>query len=215
MKFLFDLFPLIAFFLTYQVLNVLPDWRDALAPWFGDGIEPDRVPILAATAVTIGATALQIVWLKVRRKPVDKTLWVTFFLVTLLGGATIFFHDPRFIQWKPTAVYWFMALALWIARLSGRNLMELTLRHHVQLPPRKWRSLSDAWSGFFLFLGALNWWVASHFSEAVWVQFKLFGTLGLTLLFVVGQALWLHRHALPDPSANAPNATGSRQGKES
>jgi intracellular septation protein len=66
-----------------------------------------------------------------------------------------------------------------------------------------------------LYSAALNWWVASHFSEAVWVQFKLFGTLGLTLLFVVGQALWLHRHALPDPSANAPNATGSRQGKES
>ncbi|GAB6050327.1 septation protein A [Hydrogenophilus islandicus] len=198
MKFLFDLFPVIAFFTTYQLLKSQSAWSALLAPWFGDAVTVERVPLLAATAVTILATALQIGWLKMRHQPVDKTLWVTFFLVSLLGGATLVFHDPRFIQWKPTVLYGLMGVTLWVSRLLGRNLLELTLGRQVQLPSAHWKSLSDAWSLFFFTLAGLNWWVAHHWSEAAWVQFKLFGTLGLTLLFVLAQAWWVQRHAIPE-----------------
>jgi len=190
-KLFFDLLPLIAFFAAYQGAQS-SSLTETLAPWFGT--EAQRVPILLATAVTIAATGFQILWLKITHRPVDRMVWITFGLVVLLGGATLLFHDPRFIQWKPTAVYWTLGLGLWLARLTGRNLVELALRQQVILPSAYWQRLSDLWTLFFVAMGALNLWVAYSFSEAVWVQFKMFGTLALTLLFVIGQAVWLSRH---------------------
>jgi intracellular septation protein len=190
-KLFFDLLPLIAFFAAYQGAQG-SSLTETLAPWFGT--EAQRVPILLATAVTIVATGFQILWLKITHRPVDRMVWITFGLVVLLGGATLLFHDPRFIQWKPTAVYWTLGLGLWLARLTGRNLVELALRQQVVLSTAYWQRLSDLWTLFFVAMGALNLWVAYSFSEAVWVQFKMFGTLALTLLFVIGQAVWLSRH---------------------
>lgn len=197
-KLLFDLLPVIAFFATYQFAQGSA-WAVMLAPAFG--VAPERLPLLLATAVTIAATAFQILWLKWRRHPIDKMLWVTFALVVVLGGATLLFHDPRFIQWKPTAVYWAMGVGLWLARLMGRNLIELAMHRQIALSPAQWRQLSDAWSLFFLAMGSLNLWVAHTWSEAAWVQFKLFGTLGLTLLFVIAQAIWLSRVGVPPGEA--------------
>lgn len=192
MKLLFDLFPVLVFFLAYRLAGFFPD---ALAPLgMAMGASPSTLPLAIATAATMLATAAQILALRLRGRPVDRMLWVSFVLVTVLGGATLFLHDPAFIQWKPTALYWSFAAALIGARFLRRNLIRSAMQAQLRLPDPVWARLSDLWSGFFLAMGALNLYVAWHYSETVWVNFKLFGTLGAMLLFVLAQSLWLSRH---------------------
>jgi len=192
MKLLFDLFPVLVFFLAYRLAGLFPD---ALAPLgMAMGAAPSTLPLVAATAATMLATAVQILALRLRGRTVDRMLWVSFVLVSVLGGATIFLHDPVFIQWKPTALYWSFAAALIGARLLHRNLIRSAMQAQLRLPDPVWARLSDLWSAFFVLLGALNLYVAWNYSETTWVNFKLFGTLGAMLLFVLAQSLWLSRH---------------------
>ncbi|MBI5780842.1 MAG: septation protein A [Rhodocyclales bacterium] len=192
MKLLFDLFPVLVFFLAYRLAGLFPD---ALAPLGATlGASPATLPLAIATAATMLATAAQILALRLRRRPVDRMLWVSFVLVSGLGAATLLLHDPAFIQWKPTALYWSFAAALIGARFLRRNLIRSAMQAQLQLPEPVWARLSDLWSGFFLAMGALNLYVAWNYSETTWVNFKLFGTLGAMLLFVLAQSLWLSRH---------------------
>ncbi|QID17521.1 septation protein A [Nitrogeniibacter mangrovi] len=196
MKFLFDLMPVLMFFGAYKIAGM----NEAVAAHLATGllgadIPAKQAPILIATAVTILATFVQIalVWFKHRK--VDTMLWVSLGIVTLLGGATLFFHDPVFIKWKPTAVYWLFGIVLLgSASLFDRNLIRAVLEAQLQLPDPIWKQVNAAWAAFFVLMGFLNLYVAFSFSEETWVNFKLFGGTGLMLVFVVLQGLYLSRH---------------------
>ncbi len=190
MKLLFDFFPVVLFFAVYK--------------YTGD--------IVIATAVLIPVTAAQVGWTWFRHRRVENMHLITLVLVVLLGGATILFQDATFIQWKPTLVNWLFALAFLGSEYIGeRNLVQRMLEANLQLPRPVWTRLNFAWIGFFTFVGALNLFVAFNFDENTWVNFKLFGLLGLTLLFVVVQGLWLARH-LPE---EGPEATPPEPGEKS
>ena len=172
MKFLFDLFPVALFFVAFKLFD-----------------------IYIATATAIVATIAQVGWLKLRGRKVDKMMWVTLAIIVLLGGATLALHDESFIKWKPTVLYWAFAVALAAAELLFRkNLIRAALAEQVALPDKVWARLNWSWAAFFVFMGAANLYVAFNFSTDTWVNFKLFGGMGLMLAFVVAQALFLARH---------------------
>lgn len=201
MKFLFDLAPVILFFVAYKLAGSQEAAAHALASqWLGDGIAPSQAPILIATAVTILATFVQIGWVWFRHRKVDTMLWVSLVLITVFGGATLFFHNPTFIKWKPTVLYWLFALTL-AGSLYGfkRNLIQRMLEAQVSMPEPVWRQLNAAWALFFVAMGALNLIVAYRFSEAAWVNFKLFGGMGLMFAFVIAQSLYLSRYLEDKP----------------
>jgi intracellular septation protein len=195
MKFLFDLLPVILFFATYKVAGSwAPESHELAQRLFGGGIEATQAPILLATLIAILATFGQIAWVRMRHGKIDKMLWISLGVVTLFGGATLFFHDPTFIKWKPTVLYWVFASVLAASTLVlDRNLIKAMLEAQITLPEHVWWHLSLAWAGFFLLMGALNLYVAFNFSEEVWVNFKLFGGMGLMLAFVLGQGFYLSR----------------------
>ncbi|MDR1461953.1 MAG: septation protein A [Azoarcus sp.] len=205
MKLLLDLLPVIFFFGTYELAGFYPDESLALAAnWLGNDISKDLAPILIATFVAIVATALQIaiVWLK--RRKVDRMLWVSLIVIAVLGGATLVFHDPTFIKWKPTAFYWLFGTALLGSNLLfRRNLIKRMLEAQIRLPEPIWSRLNLAWALFFALLGILNLYVAYNFSEKAWVHFKLFGFTGLILFFSLAQGLYLSKHLIDENTANA------------
>jgi len=156
--------------------------------------------VLLATAVVIFATLIQVAWLKLRNQKVDLMLWISLGLVVVLGGLTVWFHSETFIKWKPSALYWTMGLALAVSQLVfHKNLLRVLLGAQLHLPDAVWQRLSWAWIVFFAAMGVLNLWVAYSFSTAAWVNFKLFGALGLMLVFTVAQGLYLSRHLEHEP----------------
>ena len=137
--------------------------------------------------------------MKVLRKPIDKMLWISALVVVGLGALTVYFHNENFIKWKPTLLYWVMAGALLIAWLGWRkNLIRTLLGEQLTLPEPIWQRLNWAWTAFFALMGALNLWVAYHFATPTWVNFKLFGIMGMLLVFALGQGLYLSRYISDD-----------------
>ena len=199
MKFLFDLFPVLVFFIAFKLEG-----------------------IYVATATAIVATFLQVGYLAARRKRIDPMLWVSLAIIVVFGGATLLLHDETFIKWKPTVLYWLFGAGLAGAQLLfRRNLIRLMLGAQMQLPDPVWNKLAWSWAAFFAFMGAANLYVAFVFSERfcanvaeiaarnscennAWVNFKLFGGTGLMLLFVLAQALLLARH-VEEPKSGQEN----------
>lgn len=172
MKFLFDLFPVILFFIVFKV--------------FG---------IYAATTAAIVATLAQIAWVRHRHGKVDKMLIASGVIIVVFGGATLLLHNEMFIKWKPTVLYWLFALVLACAELFWKkNLIRSVMQEQITLPESAWKILNHAWATFFAALGILNLYVAFSFSTETWVNFKLFGTMGLMLLFVILQSLYLSKY---------------------
>jgi intracellular septation protein len=172
MKFLFDLFPVLLFFVAFKFAG-----------------------IYVATAVAIGATLLQVGILALMKRKIDTMLWVSLAIIVVFGGATLVLHDETFIKWKPTVLYWMFAVVLaGSVLLFKRNLVRLMLGDKVQLPEPVWTRLNWSWVVFFVLMGAINLLVAMNFTTEQWVDFKLFGASGLMLLFMVGQAFFLARH---------------------
>jgi len=171
MKFLFDLFPVILFFAAFQLWD-----------------------IYVATGVAIAASFAQIGWLALRRKKIDTMLWASLAIIVVFGGLTLLLRDKTFIQWKPTVLYWLFAVVLCGGALGGRNVLKAMMSQQIQLPEPVWARLNWSWVGFFAFMGAANLYVAYNYSESVWVNFKLFGGVGLMLLFVLAQGLVLARY---------------------
>ncbi|HUH60158.1 MAG TPA: septation protein A [Candidimonas sp.] len=187
-KFLFDLFPLILFFLAFK---------------FSD--------IFTATAVAIAAGIGQFVWLKATGKAIEATHWINLTVILVFGGATLFFQNDVFIKWKPTVLYWLFAAILVGGKLFfGRNLMQKLMGAKVSMPPAIWDKLNYSWASFFVLSGGLNLYVAfsGHFTESQWVNFKVFGLMALLLLFVIAQSVWLGKHMKedvdPSPALNGP-----------
>ncbi|MGM0593323.1 MAG: inner membrane-spanning protein YciB [Pseudomonadota bacterium] len=215
MKFLFDLLPVILFFIAYKLY----------------GIYPAIVVIMLATGVQVGLS-----WLKHRK--VEKMHLITLVLVVVLGGATLLLQDKAFFMWKPTAVNWLFALAFLGSHFigSGKTLVERMMSHAIEAPAVVWTRLNLAWVAFFVLMGLANLYVANLFfeantlltaaagaevdlqtcsaqmsgvmlqlcqqaqsSEAMWVNFKLYGMMGLTFIFVIAQAFYLARHMPQEP----------------
>jgi len=176
MKLLFDLFPIILFFLAYKL---------------GD--------IYWATGIAILATLGQILWLKLRAKTIETTHWLSLGVIVVFGGMTLLFRDETFIKWKPTVLYAAFALALLLTPLlTGKQPMKALMGSQLTLPESVWRQLNWMWLVFFVVMGLANLFVAYTFSLDIWVNFKLFGSLGLTVVFVILQGLWLSRHIKQD-----------------
>lgn len=168
MKFLVDLLPVILFFAAFKLAD-----------------------IYVATVVAIVATFCQIGWVWLRHRKVDTMLWVSLGVVTVFGTATLLFHDETFIKWKPTVLYWLFAGGLLVSSWFGKNVIRTLMESQVKLPDPVWRGLNASWVGFFTVMGFLNLFVAYQFSTDTWVNFKLFGGMGLMLLFVLAQGLFL------------------------
>lgn len=196
MKFLFDLFPVILFFVAFKLAGANEAAAfDIAARWLGDGIAPNQAPILIATAVAIVATFGQIGWLWLRGRKIDTMLWVSLAIIAVFGGATLYLHDETFIKWKPTVLYWLFALVLSASVLIFRkNLIRTMLGEKIQLPDPAWSKLNFSWIGFFACMGFLNLYVAFNYPTDTWVNFKLFGGMGLMLGFVIGQGLFLAKY---------------------
>ncbi|MBI5329356.1 MAG: septation protein A [Betaproteobacteria bacterium] len=196
MKLLFDLFPIILFFAAYQFGESHPDNARAFLDVLGVHLSgTDKPGVFLATLVAIFATFAQIAWVWVKHRKVDTMLWVSLGLITVFGGLTLFLHDETFIKWKPTVLYWMFSLSLGLAPLLfERNLIRLMMQQQVSLPDAVWAKLNLGWAAFFLFMGFANLYVAMNYSTDAWVNFKMFGTLGLMVAFIVGQTLYLSRH---------------------
>jgi intracellular septation protein len=201
MKLLFDLFPVILFFVVFRLAGSNPEAAQAFGSHYlsalvsGGEVTLTQAPILLATAVAILATIGQIGWLLARRKPVDNMLWVSLVIIVLFGGATIYFHDEQFIKLKPTVLYWCFALVLLASPLLlKKNLIKAMMGKQLSLPENVWSRLNLAWGFFFSLMGALNLYIAFSFPLDFWVNFKLFGFLGLMIVFVVLQSIYLSRH---------------------
>ncbi len=209
MKFLFDLFPVILFFLVFKwgeghaatVQSVVQQYLSGLVS--GNAVvPPDQAPILLATAVAIVATLAQIGYLLARRRKVDGMLWMSLVIIGVFGSATIYFHNENFIKWKPTVLYWCFSLALLVSQLFfNKNLIRTMLEKQLALPEPVWTRLSFAWAAFFAFMGGLNLLVAFglNLSTATWVNFKLFGATGLMFVFVIGQTIYLSKYMKDAP----------------
>lgn len=172
MKFLFDLLPVLLFFITFKLYG-----------------------IYTATAVAIAATFIQIAWVWFRHRKVDKMLWVSLVIIVLLGGATLALQDETFIKWKPTVLYWVFATVLLVATsFFNKNLIRVLLEKQIALPDVVWGRVNLSWVAFFLFMGFINLYVAFSYSIDTWVNFKLFGSTGLMLVFIVIQGAMLGKH---------------------
>ncbi|VXB73102.1 putative intracellular septation protein A [Massilia sp. 9I] len=207
-KFLFDMLPVILFFGIYKYGENNQEWAHGLTTDYlgflisGGAVPASQSPILLATAVTILATVLQIVYLLARRKKVDGMLWLSLGVVVVAGGATIYFHDDTFIKWKPTILYWAFGAALLLAHLIYRkNLMRTALGGAMNLPDAVWNRVLYAWIGFFVGLGLLNLlmaFVVFRSDTGAWVSFKLFGITGILFAFIIIQSLFLSKHIQED-----------------
>lgn len=182
MKLLFDFFPILLFFVAFKIFA-------------GD--------VFIATAVTIAASAVQaaIYWLWYRR--IDRLQLATLGVVIVFGGATLLLHEEIYIKWKPTVANWLFGLVFLASHFIGerRPIIQRVLARAIELPGPIWTRLNLAWTGFFITVGFLNLFVVYNFPTATWVNFKLFGILGLTLAFIAVQSVYLSRHVRSDADA--------------
>jgi intracellular septation protein len=177
-KFLVDFFPVILFFVAFKVSD-----------------------IYVATGVAIAATVAQIGYMLVRRRKVTNMQWASLVIIGLFGGATLLLRDETFIKWKPTVLYWLAGVAFIGALAFKTNFVKAVMSEGgLELPEIVWTKLAVAWGLFFIFKGTLNLWVAYNFPTDVWVNFKLFGGMGLMLAFVIAQAMWITRYLPEEPA---------------
>ena len=171
MKLLLDFFPILLFFGAFKI------WG-----------------IFVATTVAIVATLLQLAWMRYSTGRTEPMQWLSLGVIVVFGGATLIAQDETFIKWKPTVLYWAMGGALMVGQVFfRRNWLQSLMKSQMALPDHAWRVMLWSWCGFFAVMGVLNIWVAYHFDTDTWVNFKLFGGMGLMLVFVLAQAMYLGR----------------------
>ena len=215
MKLLFDFFPIILFFVSYYQADFLT--RNTFVGNLVDTSQPDYiVATIIATAVAIIASFVQVGyhWFSTRR--VEKMHIFSLALITVLGGVTIMLGNPAFVQWKPTVLNWLFAAVFLISMFFGdKNLIERAMGEQIQLPAFVWTRLNLAWVAFFILSGAANLYVAFYYHPELdpdarmdfWVDFKLFGLMGMTIAFVILQALYLSRYITEEDDDNPQNKT--------
>jgi intracellular septation protein len=173
MKLLFDFLPVVIFFIIFK--------------FFG---------IYYATGAAIGISAIQLSYVWFVHHRTEMTHLITFGLLVVLGGATILSHNAIFIKWKPTAIYWVFALLFLGSQYFGKKpLIQRMMDNKISLPENIWKRINLSWTLFFIIIGFANLYVAYHFNTNIWVNFKLFGVLGCTLVFGFIQALYMASYA--------------------
>lgn len=178
MKLLFDFLPILLFFITYKIKG-----------------------IYFATAVAIIIACLQVAYSWFKFKRIEKMHLVTLLLIVVLGGATLLLHNELFIKWKPTIINWLFSLSFLGSQIIGsKPLIQRMLANNVNLPNKIWKRLNLSWASFFFIMGVTNLYVVYHYSTDAWVNFKLFGILGLTVIFVLIQAVYLAKHIEERPT---------------
>ena len=206
MKLLIDFLPIVIFFIVYKFA---PETAELISPLLNAEqaqLLSDMPAIVLATAVLIPATMLQILYTKTTTGKVETMHLVTLALVVIMGGATVILQDKTFIQWKPTVVNWLFAFAFFASRFIGKKtILERMMGQNLTLPAHAWQNLNYAWVAFFVFSGIANLYVAYNFSEDTWVNFKLFGLLGLTVVFIIAQSFYLYQFMTPEDAAQKTN----------
>ena len=178
MKLLFDFFPIVLFFVAYKMHD-----------------DPHQ-GFIVATAVIIVATAAQVLVMWLRERRVEKMHLAVLVIVVVFGGITLALDDEIFFKWKPTVVNWLFAVVFLGSEFIGaKNVVRRLMESKVKLPDPVWTRLNASWVVFFAVCGALNLFVIYNFDTDTWVNFKLFGLMGLTLVFVLGQGVYMHMHA--------------------
>ncbi len=184
MKFLIDFFPVLAFFIAYYI---------------PDNLE-QRMYMATAAAIVAAFVQVSLYWLIHRR--FEKMHLITLVIILVLGGLTLLLHDKRIFMWKPTVVNWLFAVAFLLSEFIGKKpMIQRMMDHAINIPKPIWYTLNRSWTAFFIFSGAINLYVAFNFPENIWVNFKMFGILGLTLLFAIVQAFYLAKHMV-EPEQN-------------
>lgn len=185
MKFLYDLFPLLLFFVAFKFYD-----------------------IYTATATAMAASLAQVSWYWLRHRKFETVHLVGLGAIMIFGGLTLILHDETFIKWKPTIVYWILAsVFLGSQFLGGKTLFERLLHQQVTLPEAVWKKQNLGWGVFFIVLGLINIYVAFYYGpeldaatrREIWVNFKVFGLLGLTIVFVIVQAIFLAKYMEEEP----------------
>lgn len=177
MKFLFDLLPVILFFVGFKLYG-----------------------IFAATAIAIATTIAMIIYSKIRHGKIDKMLLINGAVISVLGGITLLLHDKTFIMWKPTVLYWLLAAVLLVSNLFfNKNYIQQIMGKMIAAPANIWNKLNLAWVIFLIGLGFLNLYIAFNYNEDTWVNFKLFGVTSLMFVFVIVQTLLLRKYLI-DPT---------------
>jgi len=185
MKFLTDFFPILLFFIAYK--------------WQG---------IYTATVVAIAASSIQVgvYWLK--NRCFDNSHLLTFFIILIFGGATLYLQDEMFIKWKPTVINWIFAAACVLTHFIGKApLIKRMMSSGLSLPENIWRKLNFIWATFFVVQGLLNLYVVYNFDTDIWVNFKLFGMMGITLIFIVAQGFYLMKYIIEPETITNDNST--------
>ena len=196
MKFLFDIFPVILFFAAFKGAEHFPtEAIDLAGSLIGDGVTATTAPVFLATVTAIVATFLQIGWLKLKSRRIEPMLWISLAVIVVFGGLTLWLKNEMFIKWKPTILYWIFSGILLFGSFSGRNFIRTLMKNAIDMPDAVWGKLQWMWIGFFIVVGILNLIVAYSFPTEIWVDFKLFGLIGLTLIFTIAAAVWMTRQA--------------------
>jgi intracellular septation protein len=204
MKILLDLLPVILFFVAYTAAKRVPDESASFiagllgAVGAGEGLDPAQAPILVATLVAVLATVAQVAWVLLRHGKVPKMLWMNLAIIVVLGAATLLLRDETFIKWKPTVVYWLFGGVIAGGQFLGRNVIRSMMGTQMNLPDPVWARLAWSFAAFFAAMGLLNLFVAYNFSTDAWVNFKLFGGIGLMFAFLIALRLVLARHLEDD-----------------
>jgi len=181
MKFLFDFFPIVLFFVAYKFLG-----------------------IYYATAIAMLGSLAQVLFYRIKHQRYEKLHLASLALILILGGATLFFHNPCFIKCKPTGIYWLSSLVFFGSSFIGKKpLIQKMMDSNINLPEKIWKRLNYAWALYFILMGGLNLYVAYYYNTDFWVNFKLFGGAGFMLLFVFLQALYLTKHAIEPSSTHS------------
>lgn len=202
MKFLADFLPILLFFVAFKWAGAHPEQtQELMGPVLSSistaTVNPHLLPILLATSTAILITLIQILIQKCLGRKIETMQWVGLVLITVLGGLTLIFQNDTFIKWKPTVLYLATALGFAIAHAMKRNPIELMMKGQIELPQSIWNNLLWAWVFFFCIMAVTNIMIAYNFSTEVWVDFKFFGSLGATLLFVLGQGIYMSKHMKP------------------
>lgn len=205
MKLFLDFLPLILFFGTFQYADKNKEWAVTVVTAVfgfmvsGGTVGLDEAPILLGTVVMSVVTLIQVVVLKVMKQKIHLMLWITFVLVLVLGGATVYFHNPMIIKWKPSLAYWALGLSFWISRMVfHKNMLQEMLGEEIKLPAAVWQRAHFSWIAFLGLMGLLNLYVAYTFTTSTWATFKVFGATGLTLAFFVGLMVYISRFLEPE-----------------
>ena len=204
MKFLFDFLPVVFFFVAYKFFGDLPPALIDLGNQIpGVDLQQNnpKHAIIFATLVIIIATILQNLLHWLTYKKLEKMHLISLAILIVFGSITVVSRDPDFIKWKVSIFNWFFASVLLGSLFVGKKtLIERMMSHAVSVPSDVWRVLTYSWGAFFIFIGVLNYIVAFYYAgvdDENWVNFKLFGILGLTLAFMIAQGIYLAKHATP------------------